>query len=77
MVAHVAVAAHHRARKDVGECPDSRAGPDAGAWRVDVTGTGEVVEEPVETIALEKPRGAEAALIAIEEYREARRSARG
>ena len=53
------------------------ARPDAGACRVDVTETGEVVEEPVETIALEKPRGAEAALIAIEEYRQARRSARG
>jgi peptidase E len=53
------------------------ARPDAGAWRVHANGAGELVEERVETIALAEPPGVDATPIAIQEFREARRSARG
>lgn len=50
---------------------------DAGVWRVHVTETGEVAEEAVDPVALAGPLPVDATLVAIEEYREARRSARG
>ena len=53
------------------------ARPAAGAWWVHADEAGQLVEDRVETIALAEPPGVDETLIAIEEFREARRSARG